>query len=113
MIDPRILPNDCVVQRLAGGFVPKQRRLALVGDADGCELAGAQIAPRQRGTGDFIAVRLYLQRVMLHPAGFWKNLPMLLLCHRNDPAGFIEHDKPRARRSLIECADILHHGFNP
>ena len=41
-IDPGVLPDEGVVQRLAGAPVPDQRRLALVGDADGGEVAGRQ-----------------------------------------------------------------------
>ena len=41
-IDPGVLPDEGVVQRLAGALVPDQRRLALVGDADGGEVAGAK-----------------------------------------------------------------------
>ena len=37
-----VLPDDRVVHRLAGGAVPQDRRLALVGDAERAELVGAQ-----------------------------------------------------------------------
>jgi hypothetical protein len=39
-IDTGVLPDESVVQGLAGPLVPDQRRLALVGDADGGEIAG-------------------------------------------------------------------------
>ena len=41
-IDPGVLPDQSVVKRLAGSPVPDQRRLALIGDADGGEIRGAR-----------------------------------------------------------------------
>ena len=42
-----ILPDDGVVDRLAGLAVPDDRRLALVGDADGGDVARPQARPRR------------------------------------------------------------------
>ncbi len=45
-----ILPHDGIVDRLAVGAVPHERRLALVGDAD-----GRDVARRKAGLGDGFA----------------------------------------------------------
>ena len=48
-----VLPDDGVVDRLAGGAVPDQRGLALVGDADGRDVGGGGA-----GAGERLAQRL-------------------------------------------------------
>ena len=40
--------------------------------------------------------------------GFGKDLPELLLRHRDDGAGVIEDDGPRAGRALVEREDVFH-----
>ncbi len=45
-IHARVLPDDRVVHRRAGGAVPQQRGLALVGDADRGEVRCVRSAPR-------------------------------------------------------------------
>ena len=45
---PRVLPHERVCERRAGVAVPQHRRLALIRDADGRELAGLHAAARER-----------------------------------------------------------------
>ena len=68
-----VLPDDGVVDRLAGAAVPDHHGLALVGDADGGDVGGGkpgvgQGLPRggDDGCPDFL-------RIVLHPAGSWVN----------------------------------------
>ena len=39
-----VLPDDRIVNRAPGRAIPDQRRLALIGNPHGCQIAGAQIA---------------------------------------------------------------------
>ena len=87
-----ILPDDRVVDGLAGGPVPHQRGLALVGDAD-----GGDVRRRQAGLGERLARggelrREDLLRIVLHPAGLRIDLAELALRHRDDAASSVEDD---------------------
>ena len=59
---PAILPDDGVVHRLAGLALPQHRRLALVGDADGGNVAGTLAerlaADGNRGVPDLLGIVL-------------------------------------------------------
>ena len=78
-IDARVLPDERVVQRRAGGAVPDHRRLALVGDADRGKVAGRQARAAQRRGDDRLGVAPDLDRVVLDPAGLRIDLRVLLL----------------------------------
>ena len=49
-----VLPDNCVVDRLAGGAIPDDCGFALVGDADGGDVPGLCVGFRQgfQGNGD-------------------------------------------------------------
>ena len=67
--DARVLPDECVTQRLARTPIPHDCRFALVRDADSGQVARFQPA-RPKGTGDHrLRVAPDLGRVVLHPAG--------------------------------------------
>ena len=78
-----VLPDDRVVDRLAGLAVPDDGRLALVGDADGGDVR-RRASPRaaERLDGDADLRRPDLLRVVLDPAGLRKDLRELLLRDR-------------------------------
>ena len=104
-----ILPHDGIVDRLAVGAVPHERRLALVGDAD-----GRDVARRKAGLGDgFAAGRKHrapkILRVMLHPAGLWEALRKFLLGHRRYGAIGTEHDRARGGRALVDRENVAGH----
>ena len=61
-----VLPDNGVVQRLARRLVPDQRGFALVGDADGGDLAG--IAPPSTVRQQVSAACQISRRIMLDPA---------------------------------------------
>ena len=101
----RVLPDDGVVPRTAGLRIPHDRRLALVGDADGGQIASGQSGRAQRAGDHFVHARGNLDRIVLDPAGARKNLPVLDLTTRHFLAGGIEHHEPRAGGALVERAD--------
>ena len=75
------LPDNGVIDRLSGIFVPDDGRLSLVCDADGSDI-------RSLGPGLLHGLHSHAQhrgpdlpRVMLHPAGLRKILGKFLLSH--------------------------------
>ena len=54
-VGPRVLPDDRVVDGLAGVLVPDDRGLALVGDADGGEVRGGDAGLVERAADHFLA----------------------------------------------------------
>src|SRR5262245_16639880 len=103
-----ILPDDRVVDRLAGLAVPDDRRLALVRDADRGHVFRPHARASERFDGDADLRRPDLLRIVLDPAGVRKNLPELLLRDAADRTVAIEHDGARARGALIESEDERH-----
>jgi hypothetical protein len=104
-----VLPDDGVVDWLAGVTVPDQHRLALVGDADGGDLAGgnpgpfdhAPRGPRDRGPE--------VGRIMLYPAGLRENLRKFFLRHRDHAQGRVEQDRPGRGGALVDGKDMRRH----
>ena len=106
-----ILPDDGVVDRPAAGAVPQDRGLALVGDPDAGDVAGADAllreraaADRHRGAPDFL-------RIVLDPAVPGIDLvefPPRLGAHA---AVGVEYDRPGAGGALIDGEKIrrAHH----
>ena len=73
------LPHNRVVDRLAGGPIPDQRRFALVGDADRGHVRRADALPIQHGAGHVALRAPDVVRVVLDPAGPRENLLEFLL----------------------------------
>ena len=104
-----VLPDDAVVNGLAGGAVPDNGGFALVGDAHAADVAGLQ--PRlgqclfgrgQLGAPDFA-------RVVLHPAGAGVDLRQLLLRRGNDAALRVKHDGAGAGGALVQGEQVSGH----
>ena len=99
-----VLPDDGVVDRLAGRAVPDDRGLALVGDADAGDVAGAR-APalrhrlahgRDRRRPDFL-------RIVLDPARAPDRSARSSCCATGERRQRrIEHDGARRGRALID-----------
>ncbi len=107
-----VLPDDGVVDRLAGFTIPDQRRFALVGDADSGDIGGAQ-----SGRGDGFLGRAELRRpdiarVVLNPAGLRKYLAEFALRLATNAAVTVEDDGAAGRRALIEGQDEGCHAFD-
>ena len=84
---------------------PQDRGLALVGDANGRQIARFDPSPGQRRAGDLKLTGPDLARVMLHPPGLGENLLKLLLCGGADSASMLKDNRPGTRCPLI-CARI-------
>ena len=103
-----VLPDDGVVDRLAGLAIPDDGRLALVGDADGRDVARPQVRAAEDLDGHGDLRRPDLLRIVLDPAGLRKDLLELALRDAGDGAVVIEEDGARAGGALIEGEDVLH-----
>ena len=101
------LPDNGVIHRLAGFFVPQQGGLPLVGDADAQHLArlyGAQGLCRRP------ALRPpNVCRVVLHPAGLGIDLGKVVLAHRGDLTAAVKQNGAGAGGSLVQRQNILLH----
>ena len=103
------LPDDGVAYRLAGGLVPDDGGLPLVGDADGGDVGG--------GSADF-AHGLHrrpqlggpdLVGVVLHPAGLGEDLGELLLGPAAHLPLLVEEDAAVAGGAGVEGHDVFRH----
>src|SRR5262249_62152803 len=96
------LPSHGGRNRLAGGAIPDDGCLTLVGDADCRDVAGAQLRSGQcplanidGGGEDFI-------RIVLHPAGPRIGLLDLAIGGRQDASARVEDQRGAAGGPLIE-----------
>ena len=112
-VGPRVLPDDRVVNGLAGVPVPDDSGLALVGDADGREVRGGDAGLVERAADDFLAARPDLRRVVLDPARLGVDLLVLLLVDGDHLPAMIEDHEAGAGRALVEGANILWHPVPP
>ena len=63
-----VLPDNCVMQRRAGGFVPDDHGLALIGDADGRNVLWANPGLSNRGAAGGQRGRPKVGGIMFNPA---------------------------------------------
>ena len=108
-----VLPNDGVVNGLAGAFVPHHRGFALVGDAHRRHLGGADAG---FGQGLLRGGQLglpNLHRVVFDPARLGVDLGDLLLRHGHDLALGVEHNAARAGGALVEREEVGHGFIQP
>src|ERR1022692_2124317 len=103
-----ILPDDGVVDGLAGCAVPDDGGFALVGDADGGNVGGLCTRLRQRFEGDSDLRRCDLFRVVLDPSGLRKDLVELALVYRSDGAVIVEQEGSGTCGALIERENVAH-----
>ena len=107
--DAGVLPDQGVVDRLAGVAIPDDGGLALVGDADGGEVGGAEGALLQGGGDHFAGAPPDLVRIVLDPSGLGVDLFVLFLGDADDAAGMVENDEAGAGGSLVDRADVVGH----
>ena len=105
-----VLPDDRVVDGLAGLAIPHDRRLPLVGDADGRDVARPELRAAERLGRHGDLRRPDLAGVVLNPARPGEDLLELLLADGEDGAVVIEDDGTRAGRALVEGEDVRHVG---
>ena len=84
--DAGVLPDDGVADGLAGVAVPDHGGFALVGDADGGEIAGAEVLGLHRFADDLLRAAPDLGGIVLDPAGPGINLRVLPLRGGDDVA---------------------------
>src|SRR5687768_9692660 len=106
-IRTRILPDDGIVNWLARIFIPDNRCLALICNANRCNISGLKSAHLQRTLDDFLSPLPNFQWIMFYPARLGINLPMFLLVNSNDISSMIKDDKASTGGALINCRDVL------
>ena len=99
---PAVLPDDRPVDRLAGLAVPDDRGFALVGDADGGDIAHRFAGVFDGAAADRQGVLPDVLDVVLDPAGVWEMLGQFLLGLAEIAALGREENGPGAGRSLID-----------
>src|SRR5262249_17823493 len=103
-----VLPDDGPMHGPASAAIPQHGGLALIGDADGRDVAGAgargATGPAEHGERDAPD----LLRVVLDPPGLRKVLRELAIGTARDPAATVEHEDGRSRGSLIDGDDEAH-----
>src|ERR1700683_4586222 len=105
-----ILPDDGVANRLAGLAIPDDGGFALVGGAKGCDVARADARFAENFDSSRKLRSENVERIVLNPAGCWKNLREFVLRDAGDGAARIEEDGAGTGGSLIESEDIGHGG---
>jgi hypothetical protein len=106
-----VLPDDGGRERLAGGAVPEQGGLALVGEADGGDVVAGEAGVAQREFGRAACGLPQIARVVFDPAGAGKMLREFLLGAGARPAAMVEDDGTRGRGALVERQNEAGHGF--
>ena len=100
-----VLPDDGVVDGLTGVLVPQQRRLALVGDADGLDVVAGDAGLRDGPGDDLLDVGPDLGGVVLDPARLREDLLVLLLVDGDDAAVAVEDDAAAGGGALVDGRD--------
>ena len=109
LVGAGVLPDDRVVDGLAGVLVPDDRGLTLVGDADGGHVAAGDVGLGHGLRRDLAGVLPHFCRVVLDPAGLGEDLLVLHLRDRDDLAVVVEDHASGAGRALVDRSDVLAH----
>src|SRR6266446_5013800 len=96
------LPDDGAMERRAGGAVPDDRRLALVGDADGGEVVSGDARRAQRLPRRALDGRPEVLGIVLHPARPRIVLRDFRVAARAHGAFGVDDECRRAGRPLVE-----------
>ena len=110
---PAALPDDGVVDRTAGGLIPKDGGLALVGDTDGSNVLRVDVPfPKDGGH----ALQLRHEDVfgsVFDPAGMGVDLLELSLGLGDDLAVFVKNDRSGTGGTLVQSHYIFGHSKVP
>ena len=106
---PAALPDNSVIDRLAGFLIPDDGSLALVCDADRGNVRGGDVDLVHRLYGDAQLACPDLVCVVLHPSGLGKILGELSLCDRAHFPLFVKEDASVAGCPCIQRHDIFRH----
>ncbi len=103
-----ILPDNCVVDRLARLPVPDNRGLPLIGDANSRQVASADASLTENLDHRTHLRGKNVEGVMLDPSALGVNLLELPRSLGDDVAVFAKQNGSRAGRSLIKRKNVLH-----
>ena len=103
------LPDDRVINRLAGILVPDDRRLALVRDADAGDVRRRQAALFKRLAHGKQLTLKDDHRVMLHPARLRVDLREGILRQRHNVALAVKDNRAGTGCTLVKCNDVAVH----
>ncbi len=103
------LPDDGIVQWPACVPIPDHGRFSLIGNAGGCQLAGANACLLQHLPGCAQLCPPYSFGIVLHPARLRIDLRELLLRCVDRMTGVIKNDGPGTGRTLIQGKDVFCH----
>ena len=101
-----VLPDDGVVDRLAGRPLPHDGGLALVGDADRDDVRRVEVGLAEGAADDRSRVLPDLEGVVLDPARAREDLPVLELVDGHHPPAAVEDHGASARRALVDRDDV-------
>ena len=102
-----VLPDDCVVDGLAGVLVPHDGGFTLVGDADCSDFVVVDFAVCHSHCYDLTDVLPNLGCVVLDPAGLGEDLLVLELALSHVLARLVEQDRAGAGGALVDGEDVL------
>jgi hypothetical protein len=105
----RVLPDNGVVSGLAAFPVPDDCSFALVGDPDRSQIFRPQPARFHGFLDDVVRATPDLFWIVLDPSWLGIDLLVLTLSGADDASGTIEYYEARARRSLINGANVACH----
>ncbi len=105
------LPDNGVGHGPAAGPLPENGRLALVGHADGRDVAWGQPGPIERLPGDVQLRSPDHLGIVLDLPRRGQDLGKLFLRRGHGPAVAAKHDGPTGSRALIESQDELGHSL--
>src|SRR4029077_14428237 len=111
-VGPGVLPDDGVTVRPPGAPVPRQRGLPVVGEAEGGQIAGAQVSSYQGLLDNGAGPCPDLGGVVLDPAGPGQDLGVFQLVPGHFGAGMVEDHEPGACGALIDGPDEIGHSIS-
>ncbi len=106
-----VLPDDGVVDGLASCAVPDDGGFALVGDADGGEVAGARAGSGKDFDGGAHLRGEDVHGVVLDPSGAGIDLAEFVLRDASDAAVVVEENGAGAGGALVERENVIHENF--
>ena len=109
-IRPCVLPDDCVVDRLACAFIPDQCCLPLIGNANGGNIGGVDLRLGQCGTNNFARTLPYFARIMFDPTTLRKDLLVFSLSIGKHSSTVVKEHKACASCAGIDSTNVLCHG---
>ena len=103
-----ILPDDCVVDGRAGVAIPDHCGLALVGDADACDIASLDALLCHHLAADIQRRAPQVFWIVFHPPGLREMLGELLLGRAHCLHLFVKQDGAGRGRALIDRQNKCH-----